>query len=61
MAAANDSDFVALHQVLADRAQRFSNRRAYTFIGKDGETHLTFAELDQRARAIGATLQESVE
>ena len=61
MSAVNDSDFLALHQVLADRAQRFGDRRAYTFIGKDGETHLTFAELDRKARAIGATLQNSVE
>lgn len=35
-------------------------RRAYTFLsnGEEEETHLTFAELDRRARAIAALLQE---
>ncbi len=51
----------SLSEVLADRAQAFGDRRAYTFQGKDGDHVVTFGELDQRARAIGAALQSRVE
>lgn len=48
-----------LVELLRWRAANFSDYRAYTYL-KDGETDellMTYAELDQRARAIGAWLQ----
>jgi acyl-CoA synthetase (AMP-forming)/AMP-acid ligase II len=48
-----------LVDILRWRALHHPNRLAYTFL-QDGETeevHLTYADLDQRARAIGALLQ----
>ncbi len=51
----------SLHELLGDRAERFADRRAYTFQGADGDQIITFAELDRRARAVAATLQKSVE
>ena len=52
------SSFVDL---LRWRARQEPNRPAYTFLGEGEmeEANLTFAELDQRARAIGACLQDS--
>jgi non-ribosomal peptide synthetase component F len=52
------------HQTLVDllrwRAQHQAHQRAYTFLldGEEDAVHLTYAELDQQARAIGAWLQE---
>ena len=48
-----------LVELLRWRATNFSDYRAYTYL-KDGETDellMTYADLDQRARAIGAWLQ----
>ena len=41
------------------RAQQQPDQRAYTFLldGETAEQHLTYAELDQQARAIAAELQ----
>lgn len=46
--------------LLRRRALLQAERLAYTFLvdGETDEAHLTFGELDERARAIGATLQE---
>src|SRR5215472_5558488 len=48
-----------LVEVLRWRALHQPDRLAYTFLldGETEEVHLTYAELDQRARAIGALLQ----
>jgi acyl-CoA synthetase (AMP-forming)/AMP-acid ligase II len=48
-----------LVQLLRWRALHQPNHRAYTFLvkGETEETHLTFAELDQQARSIAASLQ----
>ena len=51
----------SLHHVLAERARLMGDRRAYTFEGKEGDVTITFRELDQRARAIGADLQARVQ
>jgi len=51
-----------LVEILRHRAQNQPNKTAYTFL-KDGETQevsLTYAQLDQRARAIAAKLQSIV-
>ena len=49
-----------LVELLRFRAERNGCGALYTFLGDgDGETaHLTFGQLDQRARAIGAHLQQ---
>ncbi len=55
-----DFRFATLVDVLRYRALDQPERRAFAFLD-DGETesaHLTYAELDQRARAIGAQLQK---
>ena len=46
--------------ILRSRAQHQPNQRAYTFLvdGECEEIHLTYAELDQQARAIAAHLQQ---
>jgi natural product biosynthesis luciferase-like monooxygenase protein len=51
-----------LVEALRWRTQRQPEQRVYTFLadGEADERHLTFAELDQRARAIGAELQRRV-
>ncbi|HEX2573275.1 MAG TPA: amino acid adenylation domain-containing protein [Polyangia bacterium] len=51
----NGDTLVAL---LRHRATSAPTQRAYTFLldGEETEQHLTYAELDERARAIGATL-----
>src|SRR5438128_1492489 len=48
-----------LVELLRSRAQRQPERTAYTFIAAGGsdEVSLTYAELDQQARALGAWLQ----
>jgi acyl-CoA synthetase (AMP-forming)/AMP-acid ligase II len=51
----------SLVEVLRCRARLHGERRAFTFLA-DGETesgHLTYAELDRRARALGATLRDA--
>src|SRR5689334_4615206 len=48
-----------LVDLLLERARQEPDRMAYTFL-RDGETlqsHLTYGELDERARALAATLQ----
>lgn len=48
-----------LVDVLKWRAQHEPKRRAHTFLGRDDEeVHVTFAELDRRAQAIAARLQQ---
>ena len=49
----------SLVDALRWRAEHQSDRRAYTFLvdGDTTEAHLTYADLDRRARAIGAHLQ----
>jgi acyl-CoA synthetase (AMP-forming)/AMP-acid ligase II len=48
-----------LVELLGWRASINGNERAYTFLsdGEQGECHLTYAELDQQARRVGALLQ----
>jgi len=48
-----------LVELLRWRALRQPERRAYTYLidGEEEESHLTYAELDGQARAIGALLQ----
>ena len=55
------STATTLHEVLAERAELAGARRAYTFIGTDQDHPITFRELDQRARAIAAMLQQKYE
>jgi amino acid adenylation domain-containing protein len=52
-------EFVSLVQLLGSRARRQGQRLAYTFLtdGENAESNLTFGELNLRARAIGAMLQ----
>jgi acyl-CoA synthetase (AMP-forming)/AMP-acid ligase II/acyl carrier protein len=47
-----------LHALLAHRASLDRDRRAYTYLGTEADESLTFAELDVRARAIAARLQQ---
>lgn len=49
-----------LVELLRQRAQFLGDERAFTFLvdGEDDEQHLSYAELDRRARAIAASLQE---
>jgi len=52
-----------LVELLSRRASQHPERRAYTFL-IDGEVegvHLTYGELDRRARAVGALLQQRAE
>src|ERR1041384_4502245 len=51
-------DCNTLVALLRYRASTAPDRRAYTFLldGEDAEQHLSYAELDRRARAIGAVL-----
>jgi amino acid adenylation domain-containing protein len=52
-------EWPTLVDLLRERAQREPARRAYTYLSDDGreESHLTYGELDARARAIAASLQ----
>ncbi len=55
-----DFTFATLVDALQHRAYHQPERRAFAFL-EDGETesaHFTYAELDQKARTIGAMLQE---
>lgn len=49
-----------LVDVLCEQAQQRPDKRLYTFLQDDGQAadHLTFAELEQQARAIALHLQE---
>ena len=51
-----------LVELLRERAQNQPDKRAYTFLieGETEELNLTYAELDQRVRAIAAKLQDKV-
>ena len=54
------TDCNTLVEILRWRAQYQPDQRAYTFLvdGESKEVHLTYAELDQQARAIAARLRE---
>ncbi|HTK06061.1 MAG TPA: amino acid adenylation domain-containing protein, partial [Ktedonobacteraceae bacterium] len=55
-----DARFTTLVEILRERARHQPEQRAYTFLG-DGEVEeagITYAQLDYRARAIAALLQE---
>ncbi len=47
-----------LVELLRRRARHEPRRAAYTFLTDGEEVHLTYGELDRRARAIAALLQE---
>lgn len=51
--------FSTFVEVVKAQAEARGDRRAYTFLadGEEDAGHLTFAQVDQRARAIGAVLQ----
>ena len=51
----------SLVELLRSRAETEGNRKLYTFLsdGATPERNLSYAELDQRARAIGACLQNA--
>jgi acyl-CoA synthetase (AMP-forming)/AMP-acid ligase II len=53
------NECATLVEILRWRASRQPDQRAYTFLvdGETEEAHLTYAELDRRARAIAARLQ----
>lgn len=48
--------------LLRRRATNEPDRRAYTFLldGESEEVHITYGEMDKRARAIGALLQQNI-
>jgi acyl-CoA synthetase (AMP-forming)/AMP-acid ligase II/acyl carrier protein len=56
-------DSVTLVELLSRRARSSPDQRSFTFLsdGEIEEAHLTYGELDRRARAIGASLQSVVE
>ncbi|MGZ4106781.1 MAG: condensation domain-containing protein, partial [Tumebacillaceae bacterium] len=47
-----------LVDLLRGRAERQPEQLAYTFLAEDGTVRVTYGELDKRARAFGAMLQE---
>ncbi len=53
-------DFLNLVDLLRHRAKHQPNNTAFTFLpnGDEEETNLTYQELDQKARAVAATLQK---
>ena len=51
----------SLIDVLAERAQLFGDRNAYTFQNTGGDETISFAELDLKARSIAGVLQETIE
>ncbi|MCX5412438.1 non-ribosomal peptide synthetase [Streptomyces sp. NBC_00059] len=53
----------SLVDLLRSRAAEQPDRRAYVFLGSDGkeESHLTYAQLDHRARLVAANLRERSE
>ena len=56
---ARPADTMTLVELLRYRALHQADRHAYTFLrqGEVEEARLTYAELDQQARAIGTLLQ----
>jgi acyl-CoA synthetase (AMP-forming)/AMP-acid ligase II/acyl carrier protein len=59
--AENNMKFANLVDVAGYRAAEQAQKTAYTFLidGADQERHLTYSELDRRARAIAAFLQDA--
>jgi amino acid adenylation domain-containing protein len=55
------SQWASIVELLRSKAQSEAHRKLYTFLpdGPTSEHSLTFTELDQRARAIGARLQSA--
>src|SRR5690349_9381435 len=54
-----NAEFSTLVEILRWRALNRPDQKAYTFLSDREEEHsLTYAELDQQARAIGAMLQK---
>ncbi|WP_132945411.1 non-ribosomal peptide synthetase [Tumebacillus sp. BK434] len=53
----NRVNFATLVELLQTRAQSWGDRDAFAFLGDDGEERITYAELDRKARAVGAVLQ----
>jgi acyl-CoA synthetase (AMP-forming)/AMP-acid ligase II/acyl carrier protein len=53
-----ESSLPTVFHWLRDRAQRFPNRAAFTFLGDDGTETVTFGELETSAQAIAAHLRE---
>jgi len=55
-----NAEYTTLVDILLWRALHQPNRRAYTFLvdGETEEAHLTYGELDCKARAIGSLLQD---
>nr|APD71901.1 non-ribosomal peptide synthetase 2 [Streptomyces sp.] len=53
----------SLVDLLRSRAAEQPDRRAFVFLGSDGEeeSHLTYAQLDHRARLVAVTLRERSE
>ncbi len=47
-----------LHALLAQRVALFGNRRAYTYMGVQGDEVISFAELNRRAQAIAARIHQ---
>ena len=47
-----------LHALLAQRETMFGDRRAYTYLGVQGNDVISFSELNQRAQAIAGRLQQ---
>lgn len=56
----NENEYSTLVELLRWRAENQPNQRAYTFLvdGETEEIHLTYAQLDCRARSLAARLQE---
>lgn len=56
-----ESQLVSLTDLLRRRAEVFSEKRLFTFLadGEGQESHLTYRDLDRRARAVAARLQAS--
>jgi acyl-CoA synthetase (AMP-forming)/AMP-acid ligase II/acyl carrier protein len=53
-----ETNFQSMIEVLATQAAEQGDATAYTFLDeRDGETQITYAELDRRARLIAARLQ----
>ncbi|MGZ4123417.1 MAG: fatty acyl-AMP ligase, partial [Tumebacillaceae bacterium] len=47
-----------LVDLLRMRAEEQADRRAFAFLTEDEEVHLTYSELDRKARALGTQLQK---
>jgi acyl-CoA synthetase (AMP-forming)/AMP-acid ligase II/acyl carrier protein len=56
----NASVPTTLHGILSERARVVGARRAYTFEGSQGDSQISFAQLERRAHAIAAALAEVV-